>query len=401
MSTRSAEDRALSVLVNLTWLAPGIVGGSEESTTDALRALLDHRRDIELILAVQPDFPEAHPDLAGAVPCEVLDRAATNKVARVAGEQTWLASTTRRLAPDVTHHAGGVLPLVHPGRSVLTVHDLQPLDMPGNFAVSKRLYLRGMLGRSARAADLVCVPSEFTRHRVVERLGVPQDRVVVVPWSVVRIGTAGRGGSGDSPPTGGEAPVFVYPAITYPHKNHLMLLRAFAGVLDELPDARLVLPGRSGPLEDDVLERISGDDLRGRVSRPGRLSTAEMDGLYSRATAVVVPSTYEGFGLPALEAMVRGVPLIVSDAGSLPEVVTGGEAGPGGPVGCAAAPLDPADPAAWTAAMLAVAAMDEAQRDAVVRREHHAAQRFTPAATADALADAYRRAARGHISSLR
>ena len=76
----------LEVLVNLTWLRPGVVGGSEESTTDALRALLEHREDIEPTLAVLGGFAAAHPDLAGACRCVVLDRSGANKAARVLAE---------------------------------------------------------------------------------------------------------------------------------------------------------------------------------------------------------------------------------------------------------------------------------------------------------------------------
>jgi alpha-1,3-rhamnosyl/mannosyltransferase len=389
------------VLVNLTWLVPGVVGGSEESTTDAMRALLEHRSDIEPTLAVQPGFAEAHADLAAGCRCEVMERGTSNKVSRVVAEQTWLPAITRRLRPDVTHHGGGVLPLAHPGPTVLTIHDLQPLDMPGNFTAAKRFYMRAMLGRSTRSAGVVCVPSEFTAARVMQRLGVPRERIVVVPWTVVRLEELGSGDrrSGRYDDSGRTAssgpPVFVYPAITYPHKNHLMLLDAFARLLSDLPDAELVLPGGAGPTEGEVARRVASGDLRGNVQRPGRLSTAEMERLYRRATAVVVPSTYEGFGLPALEAMLRGVPLLVADAGSLPEVVA-----IGGSTATAVPPLDPGDPGAWAAAMLTVARLPDDIRLAVSERQRRAAARFTPRLTADALAGAYRRAARRQISSV-
>lgn len=400
-SSPSFDDRPVRVLVNLTWLVPGVVGGSEESTTDAIRAVLEHRSDIEPTLAVQAGFAEAHPDLAAGCRCEVLERGNANKVARVVAEQTWLPALTRRLRPDVTHHGGGVLPLVRPGPTVLTIHDLQPLDMPGNFSGAKRFYMRAMLGRSARSADVICVPSEFTAERVTQRLGVARNCMVVVPWSVVRLEELGVGDRRDgrdddsADPGSSGPPVFVYPAITYPHKNHLMLLNAFARLLRDLPDAELVLPGGEGPQEGEVTRRIASGDLRGNVLRPGRLSTAEMEQLYRRVTAVVVPSTYEGFGLPALEAMLRGVPLLVADAGSLPEVVAAG-----GSTVTAVAPLDAGDPVAWAEAMLTVARLPDDARLAVLERQRRAAARFTPQLTADGLAVAYRRAAGRQISSV-
>jgi alpha-1,3-rhamnosyl/mannosyltransferase len=391
------------VLVNLTWLVPGVVGGSEESTTDSLRAVLEHRDDVALRLAVLRPFLAAHPDLATACPAEVLDISGADKARRVLAEQTWLARLTTRLAPDVTHHGGGVLPLRHPGRSTLTVHDLQPLDLPANFSLAKRAYLRAMLGRSARAADVVCVPSAFTRDRVVDLLRVPVGRVRVVPWSIVGLdraadhlaagsgtgpsgtgpsGTAGRGTVG----RGTAGPVLLYPAITYPHKNHAVLLEAFACLLAEHPSATLVLAGGEGATEDAVRDRIGRSDLRGRVERPGRVGTEEMERLYRRADVVVIPSRYEGFGLPALEAMSRGVPVVVAAAGSLPEVV-GDAAG--------AEPVDPDDVAGWADAMSSVLRLDATARAALGEAGRRRASRFTPQRTADALAGAWHRAAEG------
>ncbi len=388
----------LRVLVNLTWLVPGVVGGSEESTTDAIRAVLEHEPSVEPTLAVLRGFAAAHPDLADACRNEVLDSTGANKAARVFAEQTWLARRTRELSPDLVHHAGGVLPLRHPGRTSLTIHDLQPLEMPENFSLAKRQYLRLMLRRSAHGADGICVPSEFTAGRVCELLGVESARVDVVPWSVVALDRVAVDlGPNPAARTDGEATgvagdsagtLFLYPAITYPHKNHRVLLDGFARYRQTNPEARLVLAGGPGASDEEVDRRCARPDLAGSVGRPGRVSSAEMERLYRRATAVLVPSRYEGFGLPALEAMGRGVPLVVSDAGSLPEVVAT-SAGWATPV----APVSPDDPAAWASAMETVAALDERARAEVASREVEAAAAFTPRRTAAALAGAWRRAA--------
>ena len=379
MST--GEEWPLRVLVNLSWLVPGVVGGSEDSTTGALTAVLDNHPEVEMHLAVLRPFLSAHPDLAERCMCEVLDLSGTGKVARVLAEQTWLARRTTELSPDLVHHAGGVVPLRHPGRSALTIHDLQPLDLPGNFSAAKRAYLRFMLERSAGAAELVCVPSEFTALRVVDLLEVPRDSIAVVPWTV-----------GSSPATIATAapdsghPLFLYPAITYPHKNHLVLLDAFSDLLRAIPGARLVLPGGVGPSEGEVQARIARSDLAGKVERPGRVERSVLEDLYREATAVVVPSRYEGFGLPALEAMARGVPVLVADAGALPEVVAHG-------AGVADTPVDPDDVTAWSEAMQAVARLDVDRRRLLVEVGISQAAEFEPSRTADALVAAWRRAA--------
>lgn len=394
------------VLVNLLWLVPGVVGGSEESTTDALRAVADalgagestasrsgRGKQIEVHLAVLEQFADAHADLAERFQTHVLDQDGRDKRRRVVAEQTWLASLTRAISADVVHHAGGVLPLRHPGRTVLTVHDLQPLDLPRNFRALKRTYITTMIGRSARAADVVSVPSRFTRDRVVDLLGVGADDVLVVPWWVAPptppappapSGPADGSGAGAGfplPPWLGSDPFVLYPAITYPHKNHLTLLDAFAEVARTHPDLRLVLTGGVASAEADVQLRLRRADLDGRVLRTGRVPVEQLESLFAASSVVVVPSLYEGFGLPVLEAMVRGAPVLAADAGSLPEV-----ARPEDLVG-------PNDVAGWAAAIAAVVDEDPGARADRIRAGRERASLFTPERTANALLDVYHRAA--------
>jgi alpha-1,3-rhamnosyl/mannosyltransferase len=382
MSVDSPSEPA-TVLVNLLWLVPGVVGGSEDSLTDALRGIAATAPDdLQLRLAVLEPFAAAHPDLADAFPLEVLADDGTNKARRVLAEQTWLVRTARRLDARVVHHAGGTVPIAHPGRVVLTIQDLQPLDLPRNFSLAKRSYLTTMLGRSARAADVVQVPSEFTRERVVALLGVDPGRVCVVPWSTrppaddgpIDLSAARAGGVVP------DVPYLLYPAITYPHKNHRVLLDAAARLEGVGAESVLVLTGGAAGAEPEVAERIDALGLTDRVWRTGRVSAERLDALYAGACGVLVPSRYEGFGLPALEAMQRGCPVAVARSGSLPEVV--GEE----------SLVDPDDVTAWTDAMQSLLSMSEADRSARVARGHELAARFGRERTAAGLLDAYRSA---------
>lgn len=373
------------VLVNLLWLVPGVVGGSEESTTDALRAVADalDAQDasarIDLHLAVLLPFADAHPDLAARFPLHVLDQDGRDKRRRVLSEQTWLPATTRAIGAEVVHHAGGVLPLRHPARSVLTVHDLQPLDMPANFRMSKRIYIRSMAGRSVRGTDVLTAPSDFTRDRLVAVLGASPERIEVVPWWVAPH-TAPVAEPFPLPPGLGDDPYFLYPAITYPHKQHVVLLEAFALLARSHPAVRLVLTGGAASAEADVQARMRRADLDGRVLRTGRVPSEQLESLFAAATAVAVPSCYEGFGLPVLEAMVRGVPVIAAAAGSLPEVARSADL-------VAADDVD-----AWAAALGAVLSESPADRAQRIAAGHARAARFTPERTATGLLRAYRRA---------
>jgi glycosyltransferase involved in cell wall biosynthesis len=388
-----------TVLVNLTWLVPGVVGGSEESTTAALRSLADvidaadaSPDRLEVHLAVLAPFVDAHPDLVDRFPAQVAPLAGTSKVRRVLADQTWLAGRAVELGADVVHHAGGVVPLRHPGRIVLTVHDLQPLDLPANFSVAKRTYLRAMTARSLRVADVVVVPSEFTARRVRHH-GLPADTPLrVVPWTVPEVDPSGVVDEVDPSGVADEADdrlaaeldghrVVLYPAVPYAHKGHLLLLDAFAGVLERHPEARLVLTGGTGPLDPAVAERSARPDLSGRVLRTGRIPAGQLDALFDRADVVVVPSTYEGFGLPVLEAMVRRVRVLSSDAGSLPEVARPEDVvRPGGVSG-------------WTSAMVDVLDEDPAARSDAVERAFTHTRSCGPDRTGRGLLEAYRTAA--------
>ena len=374
------------VLVNLLWLVPGVVGGSEESTTDALRGIGEsiasgEAADLDVQLAVLEQFASAHPDLAEHFDLHVLDQDGSDKRRRVLAEQTWLPGVTRSLGADVVHHAGGVLPLRHPASTVLTVHDLQPLDMPENFRAAKRAYIRAMAGRSCRSADVVSVPSEFTRERVVELLGVSPERVEVAPWWVAPPDSVTAEDRFPLPQQLDGDPFILYPAITYPHKRHIVLLDAFALVARQHPDLRLVLTGAAAAAEAAVAARMSRADLAGRVLRTGRVPSGQLQSLFAAATAVAVPSCYEGFGLPVLEAMVRGVPVIAADAGSLPEVARAEDL------------VAPEDVTAWASALEAVVAEDPAARTARIEAGYDQADRFSPGRTATALIGSYRRAA--------
>lgn len=383
--TGSTDQR---VLVNLLWMVPGVVGGSEDSVTNLLRSVAGaDTTGLEVHLAVLDSFAAAHPDLAEAFPTQVLAQDGSDKVRRVLAEQTWLARTTRALRARVVHQAGGVAPLISPAANVLTVHDLQPLDQPRNFSLQKRAYLRTMVGRSARSAAVVAVPSEFTRERVVELLGVDPDDVVVVPWFVATQKPDVAPGEADpadrSTPSLVEPgrPFLLYPAITYPHKNHRLLVDAFALLARREPDVQLVLTGGDGPCEADVRRRIAELRLEDRVVRPGRVDRAVLEQLYRDATAVVVPSGYEGFGLPVLEAQVRGRPVLAAAAGSLPEVAAASDL------------VEASDVTAWAAAMHSVLQLSPHERAQRIESGYELAARFTPERTAAEQLSSYRRAA--------
>lgn len=368
------------VWVNLVWLAPGRVGGSEESTLASLRALherADH--DLRIRLAASEALVAAHPDLSARFPLDTLPAWAGSRPLRILAESTWLAARTRGAA--LVHHAGGTLPPVRSAPGVLTLHDLQPLERQATHGRVKRAYLGLAVPRSIEAARVVVVPSGFVRDRVLARFGPEPSKVRVVPHGV------------EVPPPRPveeldalrhryrlDAPVVLYPAITYPHKNHAVLVEAFAEVLRGGSDALLVLTGGEGAEERALGDQVARLGIGDRVRRLGRVPATELHGLYQLASVVAVPSRYEGFGLPAAEAMAHGRALVAARATALPEVT-----------GDAAVLVDPDDVAGWSGAIgRLLGDPDERVRLAEVGRARAAALSW--AANAGGLVAAYHQA---------
>jgi alpha-1,3-rhamnosyl/mannosyltransferase len=242
----------------------------------------------------------------------------------------------------------------------------------------KRAYLSTIVPRALREARRVIVPSAFVRASVLDRLDLDPSRVVVVPHGVER-----------APGTPADelvrrlhldGPVVLYPAITYPHKDHATLVEAFARVVVDHPTAVLVLTGRPDAAEADVLARVDRLGIGARVRRLGRVPAADVAGLLDLATVVAVPSRYEGFGLPAAEGLAHGAAVVASASTALPEVV--GDAG---------VLVAPGDVTAWAGALSGLLA-DPVRRGALAEAGRVRATRFGRAANAAALAEVYRSA---------
>lgn len=376
--------------VNLLWLVPGVVGGSEEYTIRLLRAVHDQDPDgIVLRLYARPDLLEAHPDLGQRFevvtarhrePGRSLGVGATSgsKAERVALESTWLAMVSRH--DTVVHHPGGVIPLVRSRPAVLTIHDLQPLVWPHRFSLLKRRWLGAMIPYSARAARVVLCPSKFTAEAIVTHLGVDGDRVEVVhhPHDPVPPGVTDPARDHELRSRFGT--YLLLPGIAYDHKRHRDLVAALDRLRHRFPDLAVVLTGGPGPASPALAAQIARLDLGPRVHVLGRVSEDELDALYRSAVAMVFPSSYEGFGNPVLEAMARGCPVVTTDATALPEVA--GEAALAVPVG---------RPGALAAAVARI--LDEpGLADGLRRAGPERARSFCSGVAGQRLVDCYRRA---------
>jgi alpha-1,3-rhamnosyl/mannosyltransferase len=228
------------------------------------------------------------------------------------------------------------------------------------------------------------------RDGVVERFELDPGRVAALaaplPPALLAPDCNGTSGEAASTPPPAlrasgltDTPFFLYPAIPYEHKNHAVLVDAFARLHDERPDVQLVLTGREGPCEDALRAQIARLGLGRAVVRTGRVSRADLDWLVRHAVALVFPSRYEGFGLPVVEAMAAGCPVVAADATALPEVVDG-----------AGLLVAPDDVDGWCRAM---AELLDGDRAAMTAKSAARAQRYRGDDVARRLVATYRAAA--------
>lgn len=369
--------------VNLLWLRPGEVGGSEEYLCRQLTGLVESGlvpSAFEPVLFVVGGFARAHPELAAALEVVEAPVSGANRALRVAVEAAWLPGAARRAGVELMHHGGGAVPAASVSPALVTIHDLQVMAYPRYFSPVKRAWLRHTLPAAARRARMVLTPSEFVRSTVVQILGADPATVRVVPHGIphseLLVGATPAASVRERYDLPG--PFVVYPAMTWPHKNHALLVRAVAALAERGRDLVVVFTGGQAGAESALHAEVGRLRAAGLVRRPGRVPLADLAGLYEAAVACAFPSRYEGFGAPVLEAMRRGCPVVAARAASLPEVV--GDAG---------VLLDPDDVEAW-AATLGRLCDDPPERARLGDAGRARAASFTGDHSAAALAAAYR-----------
>ena len=366
------------VAVNLLWLRPGVVGGSENLICGFLGAVAERaesgRSEVELTLFFTEGFVDAHPDLVAQCRTVQVPSVPGGRPGRVMVEATWLP---RQLAGfDVVHHAGGTLPSRSGPPSLVTVHDLQPLDRPEAFGAVKRRWLRRQLPATVAGADALHVTTSFVARGIEERFPEHAGKVTVVPPVVPALSSDPAGDRGRLARLGLTGPFVLYPAITYPHKNHGVLIDAVARCRRDHPSLQLVLTGGPGPDDEVVRQKLSiADRHLGRVARE------DLEVLLRQAAAVAFPSRYEGFGLPVVEAMRAGTPVVAADTTALPAVV--GQAG---------ILVAPDDLDGWVDAIGRVLG-DPSEADRLVRAGAERASAFDAGPVAEQLVDLYLRVA--------
>ncbi len=369
--------------LNLLFLVPGETGGSEIYARHLIPELAQARPDLDLIAFVNREG--AGTDLAVSEVVEV-DVSGRGRARRVLAEQRRLPRLARRAGIDLLHSPGTSAPRRPGVVSVVTILDLIYASHPEAHTLPMRLGMRVIVPLAARGADRLITISDAAAADISDRLSVPPDRI-----DVTYLGGRPVGPATSEPELRrrlglADGPLILSVSARRPHKNLARLIEALAR-LDAEPAPRLLLPGYETPFEDELRRRAAELGVADRVSFLGWVSDEDLEGLYAASACFAFPSLAEGFGLPVLEAMQRGVPVATSDAGPLPEV--GGDA---------VRYFDPLDVGAMAGAISDLLG-DARLRERLASEGRERARTFTWERTARETAESYERAWAGSAGS--
>jgi glycosyltransferase involved in cell wall biosynthesis len=353
--------------LNLIFLVPREMSGLETYARELTKELVEH--DVHLTAFVNREA-SMDPMWCQLVPTVAVPVFGRRRASWVRGEQLLLPKLARDAGVDVLHSLASTAPSRGAFARVVTIHDVIYRIHPEAHGW-RTLALRGLIPLAARRSHRVIAPSHATRRDLVSLLDIAADKIDVVPNGI------GLPPLAHWPPEEdvrrrydlGEQPLLLTVSLKRPNKNLERLLEAVALIPWERRPL-LLLAGHATPYQEELRAHASRLGVTDDARFLDWVPNEDLEALYRAATAFVFPSLYEGFGLPVLEAMSRGVPVACSNRGALAEVADD-----------AALTFDPDDPAAIAAAIEKLVS-DPAERTRLARAGRENAARFSWAETA-------------------
>jgi len=377
----------MRVGLDLLYLVPGETGGRETYARELVPALLERAPELELIAFVNRDAgPRLAAELGDGVRAVVVPVSARSRAQWALGELALVSVAAQRAHVDVLHSMANFAPAWGRFRRVVTIHDLQYRAVPELLTPANRVATSALVSLAARRAQRIIAVSAAGAEEIVAGLGVARARIDVVPNGVRLPASA----TTPAPPLSSttdelrarhrldDRPLALAVATHLPHKNLPALIDALALIA---PAERPLLAIAGHDTDDGRLQaQAAAAGVEEDVRLLGHCSTAELDALYALATCLVLPTLHEGFGLPAIEAMARSLPVACSDIPALREVG-----------GSAALYFDPRSPAQIAAAIGELIA-DTGLAGRLRELGRVQAARFSWAAAAAGTLESYRRA---------
>jgi glycosyltransferase involved in cell wall biosynthesis len=379
-SEKATREVPMRLMLDMRWMVPGLAGGLETLARSFLRELaaIDGHNEYSVLLPSRSryDFDLRHRSNFRIVSLDSaggwIRRKWRGLKARIGHRlhlPDWRTPDVRDLqwlhdlGVEIAYSFPGYIhPQLFPLRQILVVPDIQHEYLPHFFSGDVLEERRRVYTDSIRRADQICAISEFTRQTLIQRLGVPPDRITTIPLAADEA-FVWTGGTSDADRLTLERYDLVaggylfFPAHTWHHKNHKAAIEALR-VLRNHHHIRqtLVCSGGAREAQPSIEEAVKAAGLESNVRFIGYVPAGDVPALYRGAACLVFPSLFEGFGMPVLEAMASGCPVVCSNTTSLPEIA-----------GDAAILVDPTDPEAIAAALAGVLTDDDRRRHLVTR----------------------------------
>jgi glycosyltransferase involved in cell wall biosynthesis len=316
----------LKIGINALFLIPGEVGGTETYLREVLLAMAQSFVDVEWVLFTNRENDGSLKRIFKQFPkfaFHLLSLKATNRYARIIREQVDLPFRAALCHVDLLWSPGYTAPFFSPCPQVVTIHDMQYKRHPEDLTFIARIATDLLVRSAVRRCQKIIAVSEFSRSEIIQFTRVSSGKIVVIPEAAdplyAEMLSKEEIRKRLAPLFPSDRSYILCVANSYPHKNVHSLIQAFGDILDRVPND-LVLVGKprlGEPLVQKAITRLPSKD---RFHRIDRVDKGQLIALYQGADLFVFPSLYEGFGLPVLEAMLAGTPVIATRKGAIPEV---------------------------------------------------------------------------------
>ncbi|MGI9145086.1 MAG: glycosyltransferase family 4 protein [Chloroflexota bacterium] len=312
----------MQILINALFMIPNQVGGSETYVRGLIRGLAEADESSEYVLALGPEAAATIIPPNRRWRIVVTGTPSRFRAPRLAAEQVWLPRLARAVRADVIHSTGYTGPLLSDRARVTSIHDMNYKRHPEDLSPAEWLVYSLMIPMVARRSHKLLALSDAARADILRWTGAASSKVAVV-YPGVRSRWPGEADSDVArlAAAGVTEPFVVSVAASYPHKNLRRLIQAFPLEVRSGPPVQLVVVGLAGRAHRAVVAEAA--QCKNTIKILGWVDDALVASLYRRSLALAFPSLYEGFGLPILEAMALGAPVVTSGLGTMIEVANG------------------------------------------------------------------------------